>query len=237
MSFLSTIIYNLVMPKQEVTLVIPCLNEENGLKQLFKKLPKEFTKVIVVDGNSTDKSVEVAKANGAEVIIEKRRGYGLAMRTGFNAAKTELITTCDADGTYPVDKIPEMMAHFRQHKLDFLIGCRFPLKDVRTMAVSNFFGNLLISSFTSLFYKRQVTDVCSGMIMVKKTVWDKLEPKIKDNKWFFSNEVKIEALKDNSISYGEYKIDLELREGETKVGNVWVIGMEVLIKTYLKKFY
>lgn len=225
------------MPKQEVTLVIPCLNEENGLKELFKRLPKQYTNVIVVDGNSTDKSVAVAKANGAQVIVEKRRGYGLAMRTGFNAATTELVTTCDADGTYPVERIPEMVEHFKKQKLDFLIGCRFPLMNLAAMTVPNFFGNLLISSFTSLFYKRQVTDVCSGMIMVKKKIWDRLEPKIKDNKWFFSNEIKIEALKDTSITYGEFKIDLEHRQGETKVGNVWVIGLEVLIKTYLKKFY
>jgi hypothetical protein len=130
-----------------------------------------------------------------------------------------------------------MLAHFRSHKLDFLIGCRFPLQELGAMTVPNFFGNLLISSFTSLFYKRQVTDVCSGMIMIKKKIWNKIEPKIKDNKWFFSNEIKIEALKDKSITYGEFKVDLEHRQGETKVGNVWIIGLEVLIKTYLKKFY
>jgi hypothetical protein len=81
-----------------------------------------------------------------------------------------------------------------------------------------------------------VTDVCSGMIMMKKKVWDKLEPRINDNKWFFSNEIKIEALKDTKITYGEFKIDLAERQGETKVGNVWIIGLEVLVKTYLKKF-
>lgn len=224
------------MPNQTVTLVIPCLNEEHGLKELFKKLPKEITKVIVVDGNSSDKSVDVAKKNGADVIIEKIRGYGLALRTGYNAAQTELIMTCDADGTYPVERIPEMVEHFHKNKLDFLIGCRFPLMNLSVMSVPNFFGNLLISSFTSLFYKRQVTDVCSGMIMMKKEVWQKIEPKIKNNKWFFSNEVKIEALKDKDIKYGEFKIDLAERQGETKVGNVWIIGLEVLIKTYLKKF-
>jgi glycosyltransferase involved in cell wall biosynthesis len=224
------------MPNAKVTLVIPCLNEEHGLKELFKKLPKQITNVIVVDGNSTDKSVQVAQKNGAEVIVEKKRGYGLALRTGYNAARTELIMTCDADGTYPVERIPEMIEHFNKNKLDFLIGCRFPLMNLAVMTVPNFFGNLLISSFTSLFYRRQVTDVCSGMIMMKKKVWDKLEPRINDNKWFFSNEIKIEALKDTKITYGEFKIDLAERQGETKVGNVWIIGLEVLVKTYLKKF-
>lgn len=220
----------------KVSLIIPCLNEEDGLTATLPHIPASIAEVIVVDGNSQDRSRQVAEKHQARVLVEKKRGYGLALRTGFNAASHDFIATCDADGTYPVSVLPEMLAYMETQKWDMIVGCRFPIKNPQVMTVRNFFGNLLISSFTSLFYKKHVTDVCSGMWIIRKDLWQKIEPAIQDNKWFFSNEIKIEVLKKTPATYGEYKIDLEERFGETKVGNVWTIGMSVLIQTFLKQF-
>lgn len=224
------------MIKKKITLVIPCLNEETGLTKLLPTIPSFVDQVLIVDGGSDDKTVAVAKKFGADVIVESKRGYGLALRRGFDAAKNETLLTFDGDGTYPVDQLENLYDYFVSKKVDFLVACRFPLRDRRSMSVQNFFGNLFISSITALVFNYQVNDVCSGMWVMTKRTWETLEPKVNNNKWFFSNEIKIEALKDVKLSYDEYPITLETREGQTKVGNVWIIGLDVLFKTVLKKF-
>lgn len=225
-----------MIKNKKISLIIPCLNEETGLSQLLPLIPKFIDEVIIIDGDSKDNSVNIAKKYKAEVIIEKKKGYGLALRRGFYYAKNELLVTLDGDGTYPIYEIANMRKYFNANKLDLLVACRFPLKNKDAMKVKNFFGNLLISAFTSLIYGHQKTDVCSGMWMMSKTTWKLLSNKVKDDSWFFSNEIKIEAMKNKNIKYEEYWIELKKRSGETKVGNVWIIGLKVLLQTIYKRF-
>ncbi len=225
------------MANKKITVVIPCLNEGVGLNSILKNIPDIVNEVIVVDGNSTDNSVGIARNYGAKVIIQKKRGYGLALRTGFNSVKNDIIVSLDGDSTYPAEDIPKLYKYFAGNNLDFLVACRFPLKHRHAMTVKNFFGNLLLSSITSLVFNFQVTDVCSGMWMISRKAWRVLEPRIEDNKWFFSNEIKIEAIKDNNILYDEKWIELRARSGETKVGNVWLIGLNVLFLILKKRFF
>ena len=222
----------------DISLIIPTLNEENGLRNLNSRFKKtKIREIIVVDGGSVDKTIFIAKKFDAKVISEKTRGYGLALRTGFNSASREIIGCADGDGTYPVEALPEMVKYFKKNKLDFLVACRFPLKNRTSMPVKNFFGNILISSITSMLFDFQATDVCSGMWLMNKKTWNQIKYKIKDNKWFFSNEIKIEALINKKIKYDEFWIELKNREGFTKVGNVWFIGLSVLIKILMKKLF
>lgn len=221
---------------RKITVVIPCLNEVAGLDFVLKKIPDIVDEVIVVDGDSTDNSVNIAKTYGAKVMIQKKKGYGLALRTGFNAAKNDIIIVLDGDGTYPVEAIPKLYKYFNAEKIDFLVACRFPLKHRDSMRARNFFGNLFISSITSLLFNFQATDICSGMWILTKKSWKILNPRVKDNKWFFSNEIKIEAIRGKNIIYDEYWIELRTRAGETKVGNVWLIGIKVLYQTVKKLF-
>ncbi|OGK21574.1 hypothetical protein A3C23_01685 [Candidatus Roizmanbacteria bacterium RIFCSPHIGHO2_02_FULL_37_13b] len=220
---------------KHISLILPCLNEEKGLNKILKRLPKCVNEVIIIDGNSADKSVQIARKYKAKVIIEKKRGYGLALRTGFEIASNSIIATLDADATYPMDEIEPMFNFLKKNNVDFLVACRFPLINRSSMAVKNFFGNLLFSALISLFFNMQVTDVCSGMWLMKKETWDKIKNKIYDQKWFFSNEIKIEALLTKNTKYEEYWIELKERMGETKAGNPWISGLRILGHIIIKR--
>lgn len=224
------------MTNKKISLIIPCLNEEGGLKAILPAIPKIVSEVIVVDGNSRDKSVEVANKYGAKVIITPEKGYGLALRTGFNAAKGDIIIALDGDRTYPVKVIPELYEYYVKNKIDLLIACRFPLKNHKSMEIKNFFGNLFFSSVVSLLFEYPITDACSGMWVMSQKTWRKLNPRIKSNQWFFSPELKIEAIKDKSISYDEQWIELSERVGETKAGNAWILGLKILSSILRKRF-
>jgi len=75
------------MSRPTISLIIPALNEERGIVATLKRVPKEITEVLVVDGGSKDRTVELAEANGARVVVERLRGYGLAYKRGFAEAK------------------------------------------------------------------------------------------------------------------------------------------------------
>lgn len=80
---------------QSITVVIPCLNEEQGIEQVLKRMPAFVDEVIVVDNGSTDRTSEVARQFGAQVIRENVRGYGRSHRKGFANARGDLIVTLE----------------------------------------------------------------------------------------------------------------------------------------------
>ncbi|HYB78577.1 MAG TPA: glycosyltransferase family 2 protein, partial [Thermoplasmata archaeon] len=102
------------------TLVLPTLNEAASIAHvlrlfrdaateanstIFRGNPLEW-EVLVVDGASEDGTGAIAQAEGARVVIERRKGYGRAYKTGFAAARGDVIATADGDATYPVETIP-----------------------------------------------------------------------------------------------------------------------------------
>ncbi|MGA2263274.1 MAG: glycosyltransferase family 2 protein, partial [Acidobacteriota bacterium] len=91
--------------ERRITVVIPCLNEEEGIAQVLSRMPAFVDEVIVVDNDSTDRTAEMARSFGAHVIHEKIRGYGRAYKTGLMRAQGDIIVTLDGDHSYPVDGI------------------------------------------------------------------------------------------------------------------------------------
>ena len=93
---------NSMIKPQLISIVIPVLNEERGIKQTISAIPKNKLsdegydlEIIVIDGNSTDLTRDVSRAMGAKVVLEKRKGYGRAYKTGFHEAKGDIIVTLD----------------------------------------------------------------------------------------------------------------------------------------------
>ena len=92
-----------------VTVILPTRNEEEAIEPTIDSIPTGWCKkleILVVDGNSSDKTRELALKKGARVHLEDRKGYGRAYRTGFDIASHEIIVTMDADCTYPAELVP-----------------------------------------------------------------------------------------------------------------------------------
>src|SRR5207245_5470442 len=82
---------------QSITVIIPCLNEEQGIEQILRSMPDFVDEVIVVDNDSTDRTSEIAASLGATVIREEVRGYGRSYKRGFAGATGDIIITLDGD--------------------------------------------------------------------------------------------------------------------------------------------
>ena len=112
-----------------VSVVLPCLNEEAGVAATVKEALAGLAsaevqgEVVVVDNGSTDRSVEFAEAAGARVVHETRRGYGAALIAGVEAARGNVVVMADADQTYSLDKVGDLLAPLTTGA-DIVVGSR-----------------------------------------------------------------------------------------------------------------
>ncbi|HEY1336095.1 MAG TPA: glycosyltransferase family 2 protein [Bryobacteraceae bacterium] len=219
---------------QSITVIIPCLNEEQGVEQILRAMPEFVDEVIVVDNNSTDRTSEVAAALGAKVIREEVRGYGRAYKRGFAAATGDVIVTLDGDHSYPVDALSYLLEAFLHLGVDFLNASRFPVRDARAMSFKNKFGNLVLSLAMSVLFFRWVRDSQSGMWVFRRAILK--EMKLASDGMAFSEEIKVEAIRDPHVRFGEISIMYSSRVGETKL-NPWRDGLQNLAFLARKRFF
>jgi len=219
--------------EQKITVIIPCLNEEQGIEKVLTRMPKFVDEVIVVDNGSTDRTSEVAREYGARVIQEEMRGYGRAYKTGFASAAGDIIITLDGDHSYPPDAISYLLEAFFHLEVDFLNASRFPVRDRSAMSLKHKCGNLVLSLAMSVLYLRWVRDSQSGMWVFRRSILKDI--KLVSDGMSFSEEIKIEALKSGTIRFAEISILYSSRLGEIKL-NPWRDGFHNLWFLVKKRF-
>lgn len=107
-----------------VTVVLPCLNEEESLPAVLAAIPADY-RALVVDNNSTDDTARVAARHGARVVAEPRAGYGAAVHAGVMAATTPIVAVIDADGSMDGADLPRLVAALEQGA-DLVTGRGWP---------------------------------------------------------------------------------------------------------------
>lgn len=218
---------------QSITVITPCLNEEQGIEKVLRAMPEFVDEVIVVDNASTDRTSEVAASLGAKVIREEVRGYGRAYKRGFAAATGDLIITLDGDHSYPVDALSYLIEAFLHLDVDFLNASRFPVRDAKAMSFRSKFGNLVLALAMSALFLKWVRDSQSGMWVLRRSIVKGM--KLESDGMAFSEEIKIEALLNPEIRFGEISIQYSSRLGETKL-NAWRDGFQNLAFLLKKRF-
>jgi len=216
----------------KITVISPCLNEEQGIEQVLRRMPEFVDEVIIVDNGSTDRTSEVARSFGAKVIREDVRGYGRSYKTGFASATGDLIITLDGDHSYPPDAISYLLEAFLHLEVDFLNASRFPVRDKHAMSFKHKFGNLILSLAMSMLFFRWVRDSQSGMWVFRRSILEGM--KLTSNGMAFSEEIKIEALK-RRVRFAEISIQYSSRLGEIKL-NPWRDGFHNLWFLVKKRF-
>lgn len=218
---------------QSITVIIPCLNEEQGIEQVLTRMPEFVDQVIVVDNASTDRTADVAASYGAEVIREDVRGYGRSYKRGFSHATGDVIITLDGDHSYPPDAISYLLEAMRHLDADFLNASRFPVQDRRAMSFKHKFGNFVLSVAMSVLFFRWVSDSQSGMWVFRRAILKDM--KLESDGMAFSEEIKIEALLNPDVRFREISIQYSSRLGEIKL-NPWKDGFQNLAFLLKKRF-
>ena len=154
-----------------ISVVIPCLNEEASIGRVIEMALKGIQKtglageIIVVDNGSTDNSARIAAEKGARIISEKHRGYGSALRAGFQHADHEIIVMGDADLTYDFTAIDDLVQPILDGRADFVIGNRMKsIKPGAMPALHRYIGNPFLSfALRFMFHSNLVHDAHCGL--------------------------------------------------------------------------
>jgi glycosyltransferase involved in cell wall biosynthesis len=207
----------------EVSVVIPCLNEAGSIGRCvtaaFEAMERASIdgEVIVVDNGSGDGSAELARAAGAQVVHEPRRGYGSAYLAGLAAARGRWIVMADADLTYDFAEIPRFTAQLREGA-DMVIGNR--MRNIHPGAMRwhhRYIGNPLLSGLLNLFFHTGVADAHCGMRALRAEALERLN--LRTTGMEFASEMVVRAAK-AKLEIREIDIEYHPRTGESKLSSM-----------------
>jgi len=192
--------------KHKVIAIIPAFNEEKRVGETIKKTRKYVDKVIVIDDDSTDKTTEVSKKAGAEVIrYEKNKGKGYATKLGLNKAillKPKIIILLDADGQHDPKYIPYFIEKI-ENGANYVYGKR----SFKNYPINRKIGNLGLIILTNLFCPTKIRDIECGYRAFTFEVAKKLN--LKSERYELEMDFAYEAWKNKlKIAYVEVKVPM-----------------------------
>jgi glycosyltransferase involved in cell wall biosynthesis len=205
-----------------VSVVIPCLNEEENIEACVKSALEAMKEaairgeVVVADNDSEDRSAELATAAGARVVHEPRRGYGSAYLAGFAAARGEYIVMADADLTYDFSEIPRFVERL-DAGAELVMGDR--MKHIHPGAMPwhhRYIGNPVLTGILNGFFRTGVSDAHCGMRALRRDVLPRLD--LRTTGMEFASEMVIRASKEK-LRIAEFPIEYHPRGGESKLSS------------------
>lgn len=203
---------------KELSILIPCLNEEKTIAQCIKqakescdelKIPYE---IIVIDNGSIDSSIKKATKAGAIVISESKQGYGHAYKKGVQKSNGKYLFLADGDGTYDFSYIKKFYRIAKHRKCDFVMGKRIPRKGA--MSSLRKIGNKILSGILRILFGSEVHDTHSGMRLILKEKIDKMQ--LQSTGFEYAIEMVIKAAK-QKLKTKEVLIPYSKRQSQSKL--------------------
>ncbi|MCI0850301.1 MAG: glycosyltransferase [Chloroflexi bacterium] len=207
-------------PAIDVSVVLPCLNEEASVAACVKHALTWFERsglrgeVIVVDNGSTDRSREEAERAGARVIEERRRGYGAAHRRGFAESRGDIIVMADADATYDLLQLDPLIEPLRQG-YDMTVGNRMDSMSPGAMTWSHrFIGTPAISLLLRLFAGSRLGDSQCGLRAFTREAYERMD--LRSTGMELASEMILKASR-RGLKVAERPVPYAVRVGESKL--------------------
>lgn len=173
-----------------LSIVIPAYNEEKGIAEIMERVLKvrpslaasgvaEMELLIVNDGSRDNTAQAAQQAAGGDPCVRiishpKNRGYGAALKTGFNMARGEMVGFLDADGTYPPEYFPQLCAEIFKGA-DLVIGSRMAGAESH-MPRTRRLGNFIFANLLNILGWQRITDSASGMRVFRKEILRTISP-------------------------------------------------------------
>lgn len=213
------------------SIVIPALNEEKAVQSILKRslaaaegslksagLGIDKVEVILVNDGSRDATAKLAREISGVTVIDHphNKGYGAAIKTGFEAAAGEWLGFLDADGTCDPEFFVELLHLAKRENLDIACGSR--MHSTSRMPPVRILGNWLFRTLVNLIAGSSVTDVASGMRIMKRASLDKIYP-LPDG-LNFTPAMSVRAILDPGLRIGELPMPYEERVGRSKLSVV-----------------
>jgi len=211
----------MTLKRNDIAILIPTLNEEKAISSLVKESSKITSNVLIIDGLSTDKTIEKAIESGAKVLYCYEKGKGKALVYGFKKIlenpEIKYISYFDGDNTYdPSDVLLLVNKLESEKKCDMIIGNRFPKRKKGSISFVNMLGNILFSLIVSLLLRKRVKDTQSGLRVLNRKFTEFCVNSLNAVGFEIETEMIIKALK-NGFNIIEEPINYYNRDGNTKL--------------------
>ncbi len=247
--------------------MIPALNEEDSIGEVIENVPIDDLilmgydpRIAVVDGRSTDRTLEIAREKGANIIIQRGKGKGVGVRQALSLCNPQVVVPAalslaldpncsvqdltvlldckyvvmmDADGTYPPKHIIDIVQQL-ENGAEVVMGSRFK-GDIEDGAMTplNHLGNVVLSGIASILYFHGCSDLCTGMWGFSSRAIDMMD--LDSNRFELEAEMFAESVK-NKLKIAEVPIEYKLRAGDTKLSPL-LAGTAILGKLVERRFW
>ena len=208
----------MVISKDLVTVVVPTFNEEEAIGLVLDEVRAAgYENVLVVDGYSVDATAKLAESRGVQVVLQNGRGKTGAIGTALDFVETPYMLVMDGDYTYCAKDIERFLNNGERYMQ--VIGVR----DRANMGLVHRFGNWLITRTFNLMFGTSLSDVCSGMYLLRTEVARRFEFRSKG----FGTEVEILAQSTTEHDVTEVPISYRTRVGKPRL-STWQHGFQIL---------
>lgn len=152
------------MPRPRIAILIPCYNEEPTIGKVVRDFRAELpdAEIYVFDNNSTDGSVEQARAAGARTGCERRQGKGFVVQSMFSQIEADIYVMVDGDATYPPVAVHALIAPLLRGEADMVVGSRLMEASDSEFRLLNRLGNNFFFKAINFIFKVKLSDVLSG---------------------------------------------------------------------------
>jgi len=156
--------------KPLIAAIIPCYNEEPTIAKVILDLRSVLpeAEIFVFDNNSTDKTAEIAKSMGAQVVREKRQGKGYVVQTMFEKVDADIYVMVDGDDTYDITGLNKLISIVQSDSADIIIGNRLKSHTKKAFRPFHFLGNKLVRFLVNRLFKTNLSDVMSGLRIMSR---------------------------------------------------------------------
>lgn len=156
---------------KSIAVLLPCYNEEISIKEVISKIQSLLPQaaIYVFNNNSTDRTAEISRSQGAIVINEKRQGKGFVVQSMFKKIDADIYIMVDGDNTYDLSKIQKMIAMISNDEADVVVGRRFETDTQQSLRRFHAFGNKLIKYLINTLFRTKLKDVTSGLRVMNRT--------------------------------------------------------------------
>lgn len=152
---------------EEVSVIIPVLNEAEAVGKVIDEVIDtgiSLKNIIVVDGGSTDGTIDIVRSKGVKLVFQEGRGKAMAVKTGLEHVRTRYVVVMDGDYTYPASYIRDLYDRIRKG-YDLVIGARKYSRGAQNPIYR--FGNRVLTKIFNILFGSNLSDVLSGMYIVK----------------------------------------------------------------------
>lgn len=212
----------------EIGAIIPTLNEEKTISSVINRTLFHADKVFIIDGRSSDNTVEMAKESASRIITQNGSGKGSALKEAFNYIDSEIVIILDGDGSMRPEEIPFFLKEIYSGA-DIVKGSRFiDGGGSEDISLLRRFGNTLFVILVNTIWGSSFTDLCYGFMAFRKDAIKKLRPILCSKGFEIETEILIKANKLDLKIVEVPSLELKRKFGKSKL-NTFRDGFKILL--------